>query len=155
MTHVLLFSEKHQQLGEFFFYEGALERSVVTPCGESLCGEEIGLWRVAGIALQKRSDRTLDQGGVTSDHLSTHVSIRSADAAEAVRIWARQHSYETIDIPPRLLPLWESLAHLDLADEERYGSFFAIRHASHRHVLAWQQAIQEVMKKSTYLSAAV
>jgi hypothetical protein len=146
MSHVLLFSTEHRCLGELFFNEGLLERSVLTPAGERLIGTQVSSWQTEGILLAELRDRTLSDGTVATVVMQERVSIRTAQAEAAVRAWSLQENLFLIDVPPRLLPLWESLSELDLDDEERYSSMVAIRHASHRHLVAWQRAIVQVQQ---------
>lgn len=146
MSHLLVFSVEHHYFGEFFFSEGVLERSMLSPRGERVIGEKIARWQTEGILLAELRDRTLEDGSVVTVVVQEKVSIRSPEAEAAVRAWALQENFPTIDVSPRLVPLWESLSQLDLDDEERYGSMFAIRHASHSHFMAWQRAITQVQQ---------
>lgn len=154
MSHLLLFSATHEYFGEFFFSEGVLERSVLTPVGERVIGNKVARWQTEGIILAELRDRTLADGTIATVLMEERVPLRSAESESAVRAWAQQENFLTLDLPPRLLPLWESLSELDLNDEERYGSIYAIRHASHRHLLAWQRAILQVIQAKEEAHAA-
>lgn len=155
MSHLLLFATDHQYLGEFFCAEGVLERSMLTPIGERLLGECIARWQTEGILLAELRDRSLADGGIATVVIQQRVSTRTSEAESAIRAWALQENLELMDLPSRLLPLWESLTQLDLDDGERYGSIFAIRHASHRHLLAWQRAITQVQQATEEAKMAV
>mgnify|MGYP000887085195 CR=1 FL=1 len=155
MSHLLLFSMEHRCLGEFFFSEGVLERTMLTPAGETAIGPELARWQTEGILVADLRDRSLSDGRVATVVIQSHASTRSPEAERAMRAWALQSNFEILDVPPRLLPLWESLTQLDLDDEERYGSMFAIRHASHRHLIAWQRAIAQVQQALNEAKVAV
>mgnify|MGYP001558669387 CR=1 FL=1 len=146
MSHLLLFSIEHHCLGEFLCHEGALERSMLTPRGERMIGDRITRWQTEGILIAELRDRSLADGSVATVVVQQHVSVRASEAEAAIRAWALQENFELIDVPPRLLPMWESLTQLDLDEEERYSSMLAIRHASHRHLIAWQRAITQVQQ---------
>lgn len=148
MNHLLVFSSEHQCLGEFFFSDGVLDRSMLTPRGERVLGAQIARWQTEGILVSELRDRALADGSIVTIVAQEHVSTRSPEAEAALRAWALHEHLETIDVPPRLLPFWEALSELDLDDEERYGSMLNIRHASHRHVIAWQKAIAQVRQSS-------
>ncbi|MBP7133769.1 hypothetical protein KBA73_00985 [Patescibacteria group bacterium] len=146
MTHLVLFSQAHVYLGDLFFEEGALEKTVLTPQGEGSIGEEVASWSLKGIPHALFIDRPLADKSIGIFLEETMVRSQSAEAEKSIRHWANRQGLKIIDLPPRLVLLWEGLAQLDLEDEERFQSLHAIRHASHRNMLAWQKAIQEVCK---------
>ncbi len=146
MTHLVLFSQAHAYLGDLFFEEGVLEKTVLTPQGEASIGAEVALWSLKGIPQAFFVDRPLADKSIGVFLEETLVRSQSNDAEKTIRHWANRQGFKIIDLPPRLVLLWEGLAQLDLEDEERFQSLHSIRHASHRNMLAWQKAIQEVCK---------
>ncbi|MBP9762429.1 hypothetical protein KBD34_02320 [Patescibacteria group bacterium] len=146
---ILLFSSRHELLGEFWFEQGAWSHVSLSSIGERQVASLIADWQMRGIPRRERQKSVLhgQEDMVHEEMLNLrHVSLHSSEAEPAFLTWATEQRFYALKLPERLLEQWQKLCQLSLEPEERFASIQALTTGSHAVVQAWDRAIDTLLK---------
>lgn len=146
---ILLFSSRHELLGEFWFEQGAWSHVSLSSVGERQIASLVADWQMKGIQRCERQKSVIHEQGekIQEETLSLrHVSLHSPGAEPAFLTWATEQRFHVLKLPERLLEQWQKLCQLSLEPEERFASVQALTSGSHAVVQAWDRAINVLLK---------
>lgn len=140
---MFLFDAERRLLAEVGLRDGALRQLVLTGLGERLLEAQVSHWQTRGIPVMHSMEATKPDGSHEIATYFQYVQPRDAKFADALHSWSMERGYCPMDVPDRLLPLWECLARLPLEDSERFAMLLAIRLSPPESLAEWKSALDE------------
>lgn len=140
---MFLFDAERHLLAEVGLRDGALRQLVLTGAGERLLEAQVSHWQTRGIPVMHSIEATKSDGSHEVATYLQHVQPREHGFGKALESWAMERGFCPMEVPDRVLPLWECLARLPLEDSERFAMLLAIRLSPPEALAEWKSALDE------------
>ncbi len=140
---IFLFDTERTLLAEIGLRDGALRQVVLTGAGERLLGPHVSHWQTRGIPVTHSIETVQPDGAREVATYFQYVQPRDVAFQKALEAWAMQRGYCPVEVPDRLLSLWESLARLPLSRSERFAILLAIRLSPPETLAEWKSCLDE------------
>lgn len=138
-----LFDTERNLLAEIGLRDGALRQIVLTGAGERMLEAFVTNWQTRGIPVAHSIETVRPDGSHEVATYFQYVQPRDKAFRHAFEVWAKERGYCPMDVPDRLLVLWEALARLPLESSERFAMLLAIRLSPPESLAEWKSALDE------------
>ncbi len=140
---IFVFDAERTLLAEADVPDGALRQIVLTAAGESALGAHVAHWQTRGIPVAHSIETTSSEGAQDIATYFQYVQPRDRAFRAAFETWVMERGYCPMDVPDRLLSLWEVLARIPLSPSERFAILLAIRLSAPETLAEWKSCLDE------------
>lgn len=140
---IFVFDTERTLLAEADVRDGALRQLVLTAAGERAIGAHVAHWQTRGVPVMQSIETTAADGAREIATYFQYVQPRDRAFRTAFEKWAMERGFCPIEIPDRLLSLWESLARMPLSRSERFAILLAIRLSAPETLAEWKSCLDE------------
>lgn len=140
---MFLFDPERTLLAEVDTRDGALRHVMLTNAGEARLGAHVSRWQTRGIPVTRAIETSRPDGSRELATYFQYVQPRDGAFRSAFETWAMERGLCPVDVPDRLLMLWESLARLPLSRSERFAILLAIRLSPPETLAEWKSCLDE------------
>jgi hypothetical protein len=140
---IFVFDTERTLLAEVDLQDGALRQLVLTAAGEKTLGAHVSLWQTRGIPVAHTIETTTQDGAAETATYFQYVQPRDRAFRSALEKWSMERGYCPVEVPDRLLSLWESLARMPLSRSERFAILLAIRLSAPETLAEWKSCLDE------------
>ncbi|MEK7473866.1 MAG: hypothetical protein AAB668_04055 [Patescibacteria group bacterium] len=140
---MFVFDTERTLLAEVDLQDGALRQVVLTAAGEKALGAHVSFWQTRGIPVAHSIETTSSEGAHDIATYFQYVQPRDRAFRSALEKWSMERGYCPVEVPDRLLSLWESLARMPLSRSERFAILLAIRLSPPETLVEWKSCLDE------------
>lgn len=140
---IFVFDSERTLLAEADVRDGALRQLVLTAAGEQALGAHVAHWQTRGIPVTQSIETTTADGTREVATYFQYVQPRDKAFRAAFETWIMERGYCPMEVPDRLLSLWESLARMPLSRSERFAILLAIRLSAPETLVEWKSCLDE------------
>lgn len=140
---IFVFDTERTLLAEVDLHDGALRQIVLTAAGEKAFGAHVAHWQTRGIPVAHSIATAAPDGAQDIATYFQYVQPRDRAFRAAFETWMMERGYCPMEVPDRLLSLWESLARMPLSRSERFAILLAIRLSAPETLAEWKSCLDE------------